>query len=317
MKYGFNLPHRGEMARPENLALIARRGEELGFHSIHFGDHVVMPRRVDSRYPYAADGLFPGPNASEHMEHFIVLAFLAGQTEKIRLVTGVTIVPYRNPIVAAKSLATLDVVSKGRLVVGVGAGWMKEEFEALGIPPFEERGAVTDEYVRVFKELWTRDNPSFEGKYCRFSGIDFAPRPIQLPHPPIWVGGESPRALRRAAELGNGWYPLGSNPSFPLGGPREMEAAMARLASYATKAGRDPRHIEVVYFPSITQGYELREDGERSPFRGTAEEIAADIRSYKNIGVSRLVLDFFRTSSTMEEGLEKMEILATRVWPLV
>ena len=151
------------------------------------------------------------------MDQLTVLAFLAGQTQTIHQVTSVIIVPHRNPLVAAKVLATLDVLSRGRLIVGVGVGWMREEFEALGLPPFAERGAVTDEYIRAFKELWTSDNPSFEGKYCRFSEITFLPKPVQKPHPPIWVGGESRRAMRRTAQLANGWYPIGANPQYPMG----------------------------------------------------------------------------------------------------
>ena len=150
------------------------------------------------------------------------------------------IVPHRNPVLAAKMLATLDMLSQGRIILGVGAGWMREEFEALGLPPFEERGDVTDEYIRVFKELWTSDDPSFDGKYCSFSNITFQPKPVQKPHIPIWVGGESPRALRRAAELGNGWSPIGSNPQFPLHRPEQLEAAIGRLAERCRRVGRDP-----------------------------------------------------------------------------
>ncbi len=322
MKYGFNLPHRGEMAHPDNLIVIVRRAEELGYHSVHFGDHVLMPTGVASQYPYTEDGVFPAADPGEHLEHLNVLSFIAAQTQRIQLVTGVTIVPYRNPLVAAKSLATLDVLSKGRLVVGVGTGWMREEFEALGTPPFEERGAVTDEYISAFKELWMSDRPRFEGKYCRFSDIAFDPKPVQKPHPPIWVGGESPRALRRTAQLGNGWYPVGSNPRFPLNGPGQLEAALERLTSHVRRAGRDPGEIEVIYVPSIADGFELMEgDGAsgsaHAPFRGSAEETAARIREYEEVGVDRIMLDFFHTSSTVEEGLAKMETLATRVWPLV
>ena len=175
--------------------------------------------------------------------------------------TSVIIVPHRNPLVAAKALATLDVLSGGRLVVGVGVGWMREEFEALNLPPFEERGAVTDEYIRAFKELWTSDDPHFEGKYVSFDDISFLPKPVQKPHPPIWVGGESRPALRRTAELADGWYPLGSNPTFPMGTPEQLAAGLERLASYARRFGRDPSEIETIY---RTHQFELTDIG--SPF---------------------------------------------------
>jgi probable F420-dependent oxidoreductase len=320
MKYGFTLPGRGPLATPDNLAAIARRGEELGYQFVLFGDHIVVPRRIASPYPYTETGEFPGSASGEAMEQLTVLAYLAGQTQTIRLVTSVIIVPHRNPLVAAKALATLDVLSKGRLVVGVGVGWMREEFEALGLPPFEERGAVTDEYIRAFKEVWTSDDPSFEGKYCRFANISFLPKPVQKPHPPIWVGGESRRALRRVAQLGNGWYPISSNPQFPLGAPEQLSAGLQRLAAYTQEAGRDPAEIDIIY---RTPDYQLLKEsqtpspdaGGRRPFVGHADEIAADIRRYEAMGVGSLVLDLARLSRNLDDMLQHMEALATQVWP--
>ena len=251
------------------------------------------------------------------MEQLTLLAFLAGQTSAIRLVTSVIIVPHRNPLVAAKALATLDVLSGGRLVVGVGVGWMREEFEALGLPPFEERGAVTDEYLRAFKELWTSDAPEFDGKYVRFRDISFLPKPVQQPHPPIWVGGESRPALRRTAELADGWYPLGSNPTFPMATPQQLAAGLERLAAYARRFGRDPAEIDTIY---RTHQFELLNqpaDDDRRPFVGSAEQIAADIRQYQELGVSSLVLDFLRQTEDLNLMLERMEAFATQVWPQV
>ncbi len=322
MKYGFTLPTRGPLATPENLGAIARRGEELGFDAVYTGDHIVVPRAIASAYPYTESGEFPGSASGESMEQLTLLTFVAGQTKSIRLVTSVIIVPHRNPVVAAKALTALDVLSGGRLVVGVGVGWMREEFEALGLPPYEERGAVTDEYIRAFKELWTSDNPTFDGKYCRFSNISFLPKPVQKPHPPIWVGGESRPALRRTAELGDGWYPLGANPTFPMGTPEQLAAGLKRLGSYARRFGRDPAEIEIIY---RTTEYELRKDsgspassgGERRPFVGSAGEIAADIRQYEEMGVSSLVLDLLRFTNDLDEVLRHMEDLADQVWPKV
>jgi len=322
MKYGLTLPGRGPLATPDNLAIIARRAEELGYYMVLFGDHLVVPRHIASTYPYTADGAFPGSASGEAMEQLTVLAFLAGQTHTIRLVTSVIIVPHRPPLVAAKALATLDVLSKGRLIVGIGVGWMREEFEALGLPPFAERGAVTDEYLRAFKELWTSEHPTFEGQYCRFANIDFLPKPVQQPHPPIWVGGESPRALRRTAALADGWYPIGSNPRFPMGTPAQLATGIERLAAYAREAGRNAAELDIVY---RTHDYALHSDGHaaagssrhRHPFVGTAAEIALDIRQYEALGVGYLVLDFARMSRTLEEMLQHMEAMATQVWPRV
>ena len=317
MKYGCTLPQRGPMAEPDALAIIARRAEELGFELLLHADHIVVPKSITSPYPYTSDGVFPGTATNEAMEQLTVLAFLAGQTSRIRLVTSVMIVPYRNPLVAARALATLDILSKGRLTVGVGVGWMKEEFEALGLPPFEKRGAVADEYLRAYLELWTKDAPAFEGEYCHFSNISFLPKPVQKPHPPIWVGGESPRAFRRIALYGNGWYFLDSNPKFPVRNPQELGTALQRLEAQLKLAGRELKEIDIVV---RTTGYKLQSDAMTAParnFAGSADKIAADIRGFAAMGAKYLVLDFVSRSRSREEMLEHMEAFATRVRPLV
>ena len=326
MKYGFTMPIRAPLCTPENLVTIAKRGEELGYETILPGEHIVISRQVDSHYPYTPGGVFPCFGASElevsHMEPLAMLAFLAGQTQAIRLGTGVLILPHRNPLVLAKTLATLDVLSKGRLVLGIGVGWMREVFEALGSPPFEERGAVSDEYIRAIKELWTSANPTFEGKYCRFSDITFLPKPLQKPHPPIWIGGESPRAIRRAAELGDAWHPVGSHPRHPYGEPHQLEAAIKLLAYHADKAGRDSGQIKVAF---RTHVYNLRKENvgpvssndKRRTFEGTAEEIASDIRAFEKIGVTQLVMHFIQADKPVEHALHSLEEMATQVWPLV
>jgi probable F420-dependent oxidoreductase len=317
MKYGFTLPGRGQLATPERLGIIARKGEEFGFDSLLTGDHILVPRNISSVYPYTEGGEFPGSGSGESMEQITLLSYIAGQTSKIRLVTSVLIVPHRNPLIAAKSLATLDVLSGGRLVVGVGVGWMREEFEALGLPPFEERGAVTDEYIRAFKVLWTEDDPHFDGKYISFDDISFLPKPVQKPHPPIWVGGESRPALRRTAELADGWYPLGSNPTFPMGTPEELKAGMERLAGYARRFGRDPSTIETIY---RTHQFELLKQAagpDRLPFVGDADQIAGDIRQYQDMGVTSMIWDFLRQTDDLDSMLGLMEDFSTQVWPKV
>ena len=155
MQFGFYLPNHGPNAQPGPLAQIAQTGDRLGFYCMVAGDHVLVPSRIDSPYPYTVGGEFPTGESGEYFEQLTLLTFLAGVTENIRMVPSVMIVPYRPPILAAKILATLDVLSQGRLILGVGVGWMEEEFEALGTPPFAERGAVTDEYLHAYKELWT------------------------------------------------------------------------------------------------------------------------------------------------------------------
>ena len=307
------------MATPEKLGAMARKAEELGYDSLSVGDRILMPRGIALTYPYNESGEYPDRGTGEAMELLTLLSFLAGRTSKIRLVSAVVVVPHRNPLLAAKALATLDVLSQGRLVVGIGVGWMPEEFEALGLPPFEERGAVTDEYLRAFKELWTSDNPSFQGKYVRFDNISFLPHPVQKPHPPIWVGGESRPALRRTAELANGWYPLGGNPIYPVDTPEQLAAAIQRLTAYALRFDRDPAEIEVIYGP---RQFELKKDSDgsgsgRLPFVGTADQLASDIRHYQEVGVSSLIFDFIGHSEDVDEVQVRMEEFASRVWSKV
>ena len=323
MKYGIMLPSRGDLARPENIIPIARKAEELGFAVMLFPDHIVLPNEVDSPYPYTQTGVFPGTDNNEAMEQLTVLSFLAGQTESIRLVTSVMIVPHRPPVLTAKILSTIDVLSNGRVTVGVGVGWLRKEFEALQTPPFEERGAVTDEYIRIFKELRTSESPSFEGEYCSISDLSFLPKPVQEPHPPIWVGGESRRAMRRAAELGDGWQPIGTNNRHPLADPEQLAAAMTRLDRYVEQAGRRKGSVEVI---CRMHGYRLETNGggadsaERPTFPGSPAQIASDIRRYEEMGVSHLIASFVpvaQLASSREEMIRDMEGLADQVWPRV
>ena len=310
MRFGFYLPNSGPTARPEPLAAIARKGDELGFYCMVAGDHILVPREVNSTYPYTADGRFHGDSAGEYLEQLTLLTYLAAITTNIRLVPSVMIVPYRNPLLAAKILATLDVLSQGRLTLGVGVGWMEEEFEALSAPPFAERGAVTNEYLEAFKELWTNDNPVFDGKYCQFSGINFMPKPVQRPHPPIWVGGQSRPAMRRAARLGNGWHPVGAIPAAPLE-PEDLTQNIGLLHRYAEDAGRDPSDLEVSMKAPL---YDVGTDSpssERRRFAGETEQIREDIRTYEDIGVSCIIFDIRGTN--LEQSLERLQWFAEQV----
>ena len=226
---------------------------------------------------------------------------------------SVMIVPYRNPLVAAKMLATMDYLSEGRLTVGVGVGWMEEEFEALAAPPFNRRGAVTNEYIRAFKELWTSDSPSFEGEFYRFSNIELSPKPVQKPHPPIWVGGQSRAAIRRAAQLGDAWHPVGAVPATPLE-PEELKENVAMLHELAERAGRGPEDVGVVMKVPL---YDVA-SGDGSPrrrFSGGPEEIAEDIRTYAEIGVSELIFDV--RSEDLSQTLERLAWLAEEVATLI
>ncbi len=317
MQIGFSLPTRGPLATPENLATLAERGEEFGFDIIAASDHVVIPRAIDSRYPYSASGQFSGDPTGACLEQLTLLTYAAARTSRMKLLTSVMVVPQRPPVLTAKMLASLDVLSVGRLIFGIGAGWMREEFEALGAPPFKERGSVTDEFVRSFKELWTSNEPSFQGKYTNFSQIAFAPKPAQRPHPPIWVGGESPAALRRVARLGDAWYPIGSNPRHPMGTIEQLSAGVSRMRQYAREADRDPSEIDLAYSAGWYNDKEAEQtkDGARRTFTGTPEVVAADIRSFAELGVRHLILGL--QDATMDGMLARMERFASVVRPKI
>lgn len=286
------------------------RGEELGFYCVTFSDHVVIPRTVDSRYPYTADGKYRGAGA--HLEQLTFLSYLAGVTKAIRLVPSVMVVPHRNPIVVAKMIATLDVLSHGRVTLGVGTGWMKEEFELLGLPFFENRGAVTDEYIRAWRELWANDNPEFAGRYCSFSGIVFEPKPSRGTVP-VWIGGHSRRALRRVAELGDGWHPIGGIPSVPLE-PDMLRRDLETLDGLLLQRGRRRKDIVVSFKPSQFDPRKEAVKGQRRRFTGTAEDVLSDVDVYGDLGVDVLIFDMRGPSPAAV--LERMEWLAKEVLEL-
>ena len=292
MEYGFYLPNSGAGVEPNALSDIAKLGDRLGFFCMVMPDHVLQPNKVNSTYPYSLTGdiLEAGQSGDgEWPEQITTLAYLAGITDRIKLVTSVMIIPYRNPILTAKMLSTLDMLSKGRLILGAGVGWMEEEFELLNTEPFAERGAVTNEYLRAFVELWTSDNPTFEGKYVNFSDITFLPKPVQKPHPPIWIGGQSKPAIRRAAQIGNAWHPVGAIPAAPLE-PEELAENLALLHDYAEKAGRDPSQIQVSVKAPLYDSN--NSDGPRRRFTGSPDQVRQDVQTYSDVGVTHLIFDF-------------------------
>jgi probable F420-dependent oxidoreductase len=187
MRYGFYLPTRGPTATRDGILALAREGERPGLHSAMIADHIVFPVESASPYPYTVDGKHP--SAGDALETFSILGVVAGATERLRLVTSVLVLPYRNPVLTAKMVASLDVLSGGRVTLGVATGWLQEEFEALNSPDFTARGAVTDEWLTIFKQLWSQSPASFDGRFYRYADVRCEPFPVQKPHPPIWVGG--------------------------------------------------------------------------------------------------------------------------------
>ena len=296
MQIGFNLPISGPMSDPEIVTRIAQEGEALGYDYLTLTDHLLLPNLKAPGYPYSESGEFFTDGPERRHDQLTAAAWVAAKTRQIRLVLAVMVVPYRPAVLAAKMLATIDVLSGGRLTVGIGAGWLEAEFDAVATTPFAARGAVTDEYIRAFRILWTEAAPRLDGDWVKFDEVLFEPKPVQQPHPPIWVGGESGPALRRAARLGDAWYPIGSNNRHLLDTLPRYRAGVARLRRFAAEAGRDPVAVALTYrikrYGEAVPG--TASDGERRLFSGATADIVADLKALRDLGVSAVDIDFER-----------------------
>jgi len=219
------------------------------------------------------------------------------------------VLPHRNPLLAAKMLATIDVLSGGRLIVGTGTGWLREEFQALRLPPFEERGKVASEYIRVFRELWSNETSNFKGQYADFSGVKLLPKPVQKPRVPIWVGGESRRAMERAARLGDGWYPTLNNPSHDMRILKNLTSVASEFKAQLKAVGRNLDEV-VLALGDVKSQPNLQADA-KTLFSGGAEKIRRDIADCERLGVR--YLGFTLRGGTVEETLQKMDSFASQV----
>ena len=315
MEFGLHLGTRGPAAEPDSLLRIARRAEALGFLHLGLSDHVVVAAKVDTEYPYTKSGDWFAEDTGVCLEQVTTLGFVAAATTRLRLLSSVMVLPHRPPLLAAKMLATVDILSKGRLTVGAGVGWMAEELALLGAPPFKARGAAADEYIEAFRALWTERRPAYAGRFVAFDDLLFEPKPAQRPHPPIWVGGESPQARSRAGRLGDGWYPVGNNPAAPYDRAALYGAGLADVRAQAEQAGRDPAALDAALYAIW---YSLGEpvagrDGGRMPFTGEAAAIVDDIAAYAEQGLRHLVIGF--ESRDEQDCIERIEAFAERVMP--
>jgi probable F420-dependent oxidoreductase len=291
MKFGLHFGSRGVIGNPDTLAPLARRAEALGFEHFGISDHVVVATDVASRYPYSETGKFYAQDTGVSLEQLTTLGFVAATTSRIRLLTSVLVLPHRHPMLTAKMLATLDVLSKGRLTLGVGVGWMAEEIRLLGGPPFETRAKASEEYVAAFRELWHAESPRMTGKHVAFDQLKFAPTPVQA-RLPIWVGGEVPAARRRAGRIGDGWYPVAANPNHPLDTPALYRAALDEVEAAARSAGREPASVEAAILAIYCRvGAEVKSrDGRRLVFTGPAQAIIDDIEAYRAKGLRHFLI---------------------------
>jgi probable F420-dependent oxidoreductase len=279
LDFGVHLPHIGHQAGRDTVISFAREADELGFHSAWTSDHIAWPAEVASRYPYTDSGDFPAPFNVPWLDPLGTLIFAAACTERIRLGTTVLILGYRPPVQTAKLIATLDVLSGGRAILGAGIGWMKEEFDALGMP-FDHRGARGDEQLEIFETLFTQPLPSYEGRFYRFPAIGFNPRPVNG-HVPVWIGGDSEGAFRRAARYGDAFHTAFT----PL---PELKHQWERVRQLCDEAGRDPASI------SLSVRVYLDFEGMMEPAKslaGSPEQVLEGIARYREAGVSHILLD--------------------------
>jgi len=287
MRFGVHLVAAGKMIEGEKIARVARRAEELGYDSLWVSDHIIFPTELRSPYPYSPDGKLPLDPTNPLLEPFTVLSYAAAVTTTIKLGTSVIIVPYRDPIVTAKIISSLDVLSNGRFIFGVGVGWLEEEFHVLR-QNMRDRAAQTREALLAMQACWTQEDPEFHGKFFDFAGIKFAPKPKQKPYPPIWFGGNSLPALKRAVALGSGWHAVWET-------PEEVTEKAAILRDLCAKAGKNfaefPLSINVNHKVPLT---------------------VENVKKYEAAGVSMLFIPRF-FQADVDDMVKNLETFAKEV----
>lgn len=298
MKYGIILPNVGPLAHIDSLAQIARRAEELGYDGVFLSDHIAIPTELRSAYPYRSDGRFPLTASDRILEPVTTLAYLAAVTTRLDLGFSVLVLPYRHPVLNAKMLGTLDVISSGRLIVGAGVGWMEEEFAVLD-SDFDARGALTDEHITMLKAFWTESAPEVRGDHYSVSGMGMAPMPVSRPHPPpIWTGGISPPALRRAANLADGWHGVRQSPT-------DVASVAARIGELRASRGETMQDFTISLRAGLDVADEPFTGASRTPLRGAPDQVAADLAEYQGAGLDYLVVE--PRAATPEQLIDQLE----------
>jgi len=306
MKFGVFLPISGRAAGPDTLTEAALSAESLGFETIWSADRVVTPWKINTSYPYSENREFIVPADRPFLDSLTCLAFLAGITSNITLGISVLVLPYRHPLYWARVAVSIERLSKGRLIMGVGVGWMEEEFAAQGIS-FKDRGRMTDEQLQIISKLWTEQHTSYEGAFYRFQDLAFYPKPLQKPRIPIWVGGEGIHAQRRTAKYGDAWFPY-----FVEITPRELKSGFDNVLKLTTEAGRDPDQLRLPCCRPI-EGMRGPIPQDENRLRGNPEQLVEALRTYREIGVDHLALQFM--APRWPERVEQIERFAREVMP--
>lgn len=295
MKFGVCIPHYGRPIDVDGLTEMAVRAEQMGFDSVWVTDHIIVPHVIPGR----TDIVY----RQDMLEPLSLLSHLGAVTSRVNVGTSVVILPYRNPIILAKAIATADVLSQGRVIFGAAVGWMEGEFQALNAP-FADRGRVSDEYLSLLKELWTNPTPTFQGDYFQVAEVTFSPMPKQQPHPPIWIGGRSRRGVRRAVEYGDYWHPSQM-------GPEELKKNAAYMRRYSASVGRtDPPQLSCRATLSFSGP---SGSAQRPPLQGTTEDIIGDVRAYGEAGVNHIVMEV--SGETYDDKFRAMDRFMNEVQP--
>ena len=307
-----NLGAFGDPAGVDACIEVAQAADQLGFDSVWTNDHIVVPTNIESRYPYNESGIFPASPAVQCYEPLVMMSALAAATEHVQIGCSVLVIPYRHPAVVAKMLAAADRIADGRIVLGAGVGWMREEFDALNLPPehFEHRGSVTNEYLRAMKEIWTNSGPSsFHGEYVEFENVGAYPKPAQAGGIPIVIGGNGINAWRRASRWGDGYHaafqPLDSL-AYEIEGLRET----------CRRDRRDPDELEISMLSGIRLTDEPWPEDERPLLCGNPDEIAADLLALGKVGLEHLVATpTVRADTQLQRVLSGIELMAAEILP--
>ena len=311
MKIGIHLGNNGASASAGSIATLAARAEDLGFDSVWVSDHVTIPTEIASTYPYGPPGSFTPEHTRNFWEAFAVLAYVAGMTKRVELGTSVIVLPQRPPLLIAKQWATLDALSGGRTILGIGAGWMREEFDALGYGAlFDKRGVATDEAIKIFRAAWTSDGPfDHRGEAYQFKPVLMQPKPARPGGLPIWIGGHGRRSIRRAAELGDGWQPLRIS-------VEELQGHTEYLHGQLARYGRRPEDVTVSLGVLAHPPGQAGEDFAEWELGGDPDACADRLARYRAAGVEHFLVNCPRGASTATM-LEAYEFVAREVRPRV
>lgn len=315
MRFGVAIGNLGAFGDPAGVDAcieVAQAADQLGYDSVWTNDHIVVPTNIESRYPYNETGIFPASPTVRCYEPLVMMSALAAATENAQIGCSVLVIPYRHPAVTAKMLAAADRISGGRIVLGAGVGWMREEFEALNLPPehFEHRGSVTNEYLRAMKDLWTNSGPSsFHGEYVQFENVGAYPKPAQEDGIPIVVGGNGINAWRRASRWGDGYHAAFQSVqslAYEVEGVREA----------CRRDRRDPDELEISMLAGIRLMEEAWPDAERPLLCGTPDDIAADLLALGKVGLEHLIATPTVSAETqLQRVLGGIETMAAEILP--